>query len=448
MHFRAISAAALACSFAVAAARGDIKFTKIAETGEPVWADGASTFQRFGTPCIDGTTVAFAHQICPTSICMVEGIYKFVDGAGVLVARAGATAFPGGTGFFTNFKANLVIDGDCVAFAGYGDDNQCGIYTDPDGLVTIADTYTAVPGTNEPFTLLINPWIDGGKVVFQAESALGGGVYLYDAGVLSAIADHEATMPPDNEACFDVLMSPCTNNYKTAFTGRGASARGVYFNDGRALACAADTATAIPSGSGVFTDFGNFAGIDGNGNVVFNGNNSSTQRGIYLYNAATRSLEAVANRRSRLPGFNAYLWGFGSVSFAGDNIAFVAKSGQGSLGYDKDIYVRNNGSMIKLVGYDDVLDGKTVNTVQMGHHAVSGNRVAFSVEFQEDYHIAIYVAELSPGDLNGDGHVNIFDLAELLSNYGNPGTRAEGDINGDGLVNGTDFGILLGRYGN
>jgi len=47
------------------------------------------------------------------------------------------------------------------------------------------------------------------------------------------------------------------------------------------------------------------------------------------------------------------------------------------------------------------------------------------------------------GDLNGDGVVNGVDLAELLSNWGQPG----GDVNGDGTTDANDLAILLSTWG-
>jgi hypothetical protein len=48
-----------------------------------------------------------------------------------------------------------------------------------------------------------------------------------------------------------------------------------------------------------------------------------------------------------------------------------------------------------------------------------------------------------PGDLNGDGAVNGFDLGLLLGGWGQPGTA---DLNGDGTVDGFDLGLLLGAW--
>ena len=54
-------------------------------------------------------------------------------------------------------------------------------------------------------------------------------------------------------------------------------------------------------------------------------------------------------------------------------------------------------------------------------------------------------ASITPGDINGDGRVDITDLSILLSNYGTSNTQA--DINKDGKVDVLDLSILLSNYG-
>ena len=54
-----------------------------------------------------------------------------------------------------------------------------------------------------------------------------------------------------------------------------------------------------------------------------------------------------------------------------------------------------------------------------------------------------------PGDLDGDGDVDLSDLAQLLSNYGITGgaTYQQGDLDGDGDVDLSDLAALLANYG-
>jgi hypothetical protein len=54
-------------------------------------------------------------------------------------------------------------------------------------------------------------------------------------------------------------------------------------------------------------------------------------------------------------------------------------------------------------------------------------------------------AATTPGDINNDGTVNVFDLSILLSHWG--GADAASDINGDGTVNVFDLSVLLSHWG-
>ena len=61
-----------------------------------------------------------------------------------------------------------------------------------------------------------------------------------------------------------------------------------------------------------------------------------------------------------------------------------------------------------------------------------------------------FVASYKPGDINGDGNVNIIDLNILLGLFGQSGaniTNPRADLNGDGNVNIIDLNILLGQFG-
>src|SRR6266446_7073062 len=52
-----------------------------------------------------------------------------------------------------------------------------------------------------------------------------------------------------------------------------------------------------------------------------------------------------------------------------------------------------------------------------------------------------------PGDVNGDGAVNIFDMSTMLSNWGMAGAAAgQGDVNGDGMINALDLSVLLANW--
>ena len=89
----------------------------------------------------------------------------------------------------------------------------------------------------------------------------------------------------------------------------------------------------------------------------------------------------------------------------------------------------------------------TLNTMPYkdGNHSLT--TTAFDAAGLSTTSTAITVL-FNNGDINGDGHVNISDLAIMASNWGKTSmTYAQGDLNGDGKVNISDLSILANYYG-
>ena len=67
----------------------------------------------------------------------------------------------------------------------------------------------------------------------------------------------------------------------------------------------------------------------------------------------------------------------------------------------------------------------------------------------EGYPHAFLLTPSACPDLNGDGMVDLVDLATLLAHFGTPvgATRTEGDTDRDGDVDLTDLAVLLAQFG-
>ena len=79
-----------------------------------------------------------------------------------------------------------------------------------------------------------------------------------------------------------------------------------------------------------------------------------------------------------------------------------------------------------------------------GEYAVSV-KAKDQFDAESDWSDSLQVTVKKPGDIDGNGVVNVIDLLELLASWGEPSGPA--DINGDGTVNVVDLLILLANWG-
>ncbi len=316
------------------------------------------TFEIFSDASAHGGTVAFAADGSSAScICTYaeSTLAALVDSS---------TPIPGGTGTFATFgRPSIRVPPEeatepIVAFTGYGSVDGFGDPQDPgvyirgsDGtLTTVADLTTAIPDGTGNFTgldALVS--LSGEEVAFRGFGSFEHvGVYASNAGSLDRVADLTMLAPGGTEL-FVSLGPPTRHGAAVAFWGQDESERqGIYSDVGGSLDVVVDTSTPMPDAGGNFTAFGfgapTVVTFDG-GNVVFEGWGPAGQEGIFVASAPAS------------PGSE---W-----------------------------------SVTKVIAEGDELDGKTVSLAAISQEALTGDRVAFLVFF-DDLSTGVYVAEAVP----------------------------------------------------
>src|SRR5262245_51128743 len=127
-------------------------------------------------------------------------------------------------------------------------------------LSRVADLNTAIPNGTGNFTNFGCCVLSGGNVAFLGDAGFGSseqeGIYLFNGSALTRVADLNTATPPGRGTftVFDLLIALSVDI--VAFLGFGSSGQqGIYLFNGSALSRVADQNTAIPNGTGNFTDF-------------------------------------------------------------------------------------------------------------------------------------------------------------------------------------------------
>jgi len=144
-----------------------------------------------------------------------------------------------------------------------------------------------------------------------------------------------------------------------------------------------DVNTPIPGGTGNFTTFNGMVvdGVD----FAFLGRGSDDQSGYYSVFDGTCSVVADRNMIGLPTGPSA-------PSLENRNVVVDFAPGI--------VYVHTGGSLLRVIGNTDSLDGKIVSLAYVGREALSGNEIAFSALFTDGSE-GIYVAKVLPFCGNG-----------------------------------------------
>lgn len=121
---------------------------------------------------------------------------------------------------------------------------------------------------------------------------------------------------------------------------------------------------------------------------------------------------------------------------------------------NSDVAVLRNGLQLF---FSTVRDPRQIVVMQTTFDLTPGETMEFRVGKSNDSNlndlkqldvVIQRLVRLCPGDINGDGIVNIADLSIMLGSFGTAVIPSEGgDLNGDGVVDVNDLSLLLGNLG-
>ena len=378
-------------------ARGHWSFTRIADTNTLVPGSSAP-FQNFNIPSIGDGVVGFA-GFATTGLTGPAGVYTGSGGALSIIADRQTPSPAGGTflGFALGASVWPSMHAGAVAFNA-GDGIEGGIFLRTGTTFTpVITTAMQLPnGGGATFNVIGQPSLESGRVAaIGLASPIGGpgGVYSWQAGALSVVAD-KSTPVPGAAGTFSEFFDCDLDQGSIIFSGRNAAGHhGLYRSDSGGLARLYDSATVVPGGNG-----GSFTGIaqavQSAGHVAFYGQGGG-QEGIYSDVSGT--LQLIANRNTPMPGFPGLV--FGGFSYALIDNGVVAFSAIDNSGGISGVFSTHTGSLGKVLASGDLLDGRIVGDVLAGSQGLDGNSMALVVTFTNGTS-GIYMATIpAPGTL-------------------------------------------------
>jgi hypothetical protein len=370
-----LSRVAFALALLAPAALHAASFAKIADATSlgPSWTSGVS----FTAPAVDAGEVAFLAFDGG-----LPGVYTGNGGAVTTIADTTMLVPGSPTESWAFFEGTSISQG-TVAFSGTdGSFSNPGVYTWSAGSFTlIADSTTPDPsGGGNLFVPMVIPDIDGANVTFHGQDQSGFvGHYTSVAGVVETSADE--SIGAINGSALMVLSPPALDGTEVAFLG-GASLgfeRAIWVSEANIARVVIDTDTPGPDGE-TFFGFETSIDIDG-GNVVFLADvGLGSERRIYAEIAGL--LVPISDDHSAE-----------AVAIDGDVIGFLGNESGGPTG----LYAVHDGTIERLIGVGDALDGKTISAISFGTNGLSGDQLAFSASF-DDSSFGVYLVTIpEPG---------------------------------------------------
>jgi hypothetical protein len=364
-----------------------ITFTRIASTDTEIPNQPGSNFLHFGTfPSVDKQgEVAFGESI--NQFGNIAAIYVGSGGELQLVADVN-TVLPGDPGQIANLAEPVIGNGVVAFIPSGGVVGRFGVYTwEAASINVIVDHTTVLPDGGQLIGLAETPAIDEkGNVAFYGVTTAPdhGGVFKFVNGELTEFSGVRLEFGP----------GPSISHGHVAVIGGG----GILIDDDLVV----DGTTIAPDG-GTFLAIGPGPDISGNA-VAFLALTSNGGGGVFVTRAGHLTQVVDGSTGAQQPNID-----HNKVAFIGTGIDPEGKQG---------IYVSVGNHLDTVIEAGDILDGRTVASVQMSFSALSGQYLAFEADFT-DGSSGIYRANLhghaeagadSLGDTSGLGSTPLDDF--------------------------------------
>ncbi|HSI34946.1 MAG: dockerin type I domain-containing protein [Phycisphaerae bacterium] len=291
------------------------------------------------------------------------------------------TVIPGSANKFTGAINTPVIDQTgTVAFIGQGT-GSIGVYRYQNGALSkVADTTTAVPSGTTNFLSFGLPNLYNGRVGFVGyDNNNRDGIYTDRTGTLARVVDLTSIRPPTTTSKYSGFGSPSLYAGGVGFTARVGANWGVYNYSGATGQTSEVylSTVGVPSGTGTFTSLGRLT-ADG-ASMYFDGQ-AMAQWGIYKSVGTTTTM--VMNLSSTVPGTDArFTTSLSNVARSGDNLSF-----NGTLAGRSGIFGLINGAVRTIADSSTPIpdgggwrfDGK------FGFSSIGGSSVVFVGRHEEN----------------------------------------------------------------
>ncbi len=269
-------------------------------------------------------------------------------------------------------------------------------------IVEVVDSDALVPGTNEQFTRIGVGRADGEDIVFRGITPDDhGNIYRVhpEDGAITPLIDESTPFPAFLPHRPESFLPGGFDGGLLAFRAAedtGGGYVGVYVTDlDGNVTPMMETPTPAPNGTDTFNSLG--GGLSDpsihNGKVAFGAGDFITgYSAIIVADAITGDTTIIADSDMNLPGRPAEgFWGVNTPAIHGDDVAFVGGNGA----FSHVLYLYRNGEIHDLLHKGDVLDGRTIKSLEASVFGFDGTLISIGVNFTDNTD-ALYVVRIIP----------------------------------------------------